>query len=577
MLSRKLTLSLFVVPVAAVPLVAQIPTNAQRLGGPRANAPQVLVATPYTVNAEDSAMAVEAGIGLRERLRRNHGRDFQFATREKMNESLESFGYPHDALLDYPAARTLAVRSSQRYLIFPTLQRVQGGGHRLNARFLIVGPSYGAGHVVSLTREPGEKMEDLGERVADDMRPVLRAIESAAECYTHAATDQGKAIAAANRAIDIVPNFGAAEYCLGQIAMTRDSVSLQALAHYENAVKSDPMSIQSYREMGRIFHRRHDSTRVVTTYQTMLEVDPLDQQLREDAFQLFQAYGRPSAAEEVADAGIRRDPENTDWYDLKSNACLVQEKYRCAIDELERMWNIDSTRADTSYFTKITYAAGVGGDTTALLRWAEKGAQRYPQNTALLTELNRAYAMTGNVEGTVRTARELVMLEPTRLDPAVRAMQMLLEAGRLEEALSFTQVIKASDDFDAKNNYGALLIPQIQARLSGDSTKGITRDLRMAIALSDSVLAVGGDNEQVNTYANYFMGLSALILIGELDTQAQAQRSCSVVQEIETLHPKAVAGLPAGLRVQPDRAPDYVRTANEYTARINALRQAYCA
>jgi hypothetical protein len=99
----------------------------------------------------------------------------------------------------------------------------------------------------------------------------------------------------------------------------------------------------------------------------------------------------------------------------------------------------------------------------------------------------------------------------------------------------------------------------------------------MAIALSDSVLAVGGDNEQVNTYANYFMGLSALILIGELDTQAVAQRSCSLVQQIEALHPKAVAGLPAGLRVQPQQAPNYVRTANEYTTRINALRQAYCA
>ena len=571
MLSRVLTLSLFVVPVAAPDAVAQIPSNAPRLGGPRPNAPPVMVATPYTVNQEDSLAAVQAGIGLRERLRRNHSRDFQFATREKMNESLETFGYPADALLDYHAARTLAVRSSQRYMIFPTFQRVQGGGHRLNARFLIIGPSYGAGHMVTLAREPGEKPEDLGERTADAMRPVFRAVEAAAECYSLAPTDQAKAIAAANRAIGIVPNFGAAEFCLGELARARDSVSMQALGHYENAIKSDPQSMQSYRAIGRIYHLRNDSARVVTTWQTMLEVDPLDQELREDAFTLFQAYGRPGAAEEVADAGIRRDPENTDWYDLKSNACLVQEKYACAIAELERLWQVDSTRADTAFFTKITYAAGVGGDTTVLLRWAEKGAQRYPQNAMLVTELNRAYAMTGNVEGALRTARELVAIDPTRLDPVLRAMQMLVGAGRLDEALSFTAMVRASDDFEAKNTYGAMMVPQVQSRLQGEG-----KDLPKAIAIADSILSVGGDNEQITTYTNYFMGLAALIYIGELDAQAVAQRSCSVVPQIEGLHPKAVTGLQAGLRVQPEQAPGYIRTANEYPQRIAALRQAYC-
>jgi tetratricopeptide (TPR) repeat protein len=575
--SRALTLSLLAAVATAPAVGAQIRPNTGIRTQSRANLPLVVVATPYTVNAQDSALAVEAGVGLRARLQRNHGNDYAFATRERMNEALNTWGYPADALLDHLAARMLAVRTSSRFLVFPTLQRTQAGGHRLNARFIIVGPSYGAGHVVSVEREAGEDPEDLGQRAADQLRPTFRALESAVECYNLAPTDPNKAIAAANKAIGTVPNFGAAEYCLAQIAQARDSVSMEAVAHYENAIKSDPQSMPSYAAMGRIFHRRNDTSRVVSIYQTMLEVDPLDQELREDAFTLFQAYGRPTAAEEVADAGIRRDPQNTDWYDLKSNACLVQEKYRCAIDELERLWTIDSTRADTSFFTKITYAAGVGGDTTALLRWAEKGVERYPQNGALLTELNRAYAMAGNLEGTVRTARELVAIEPTRMDPAIRAMQMLIEAGRVDEALAFTAVIKASDDFEAKNNYGALLIPQIQGRLSGDTARQIPRDLPKAIALADSVLGIGGDNEQVNTYANYFMGLGALILIGELDAQAVEQRSCSLVQQIETLLPKAVAGLPAGLTVQPQQAPNYIKTANEYSPRVQALRQAYCS
>ncbi|MCA9721525.1 MAG: hypothetical protein KC489_03800, partial [Gemmatimonadetes bacterium] len=52
------------------------------------NAPPLLVATPYTASAADSAAAVEIGIGLRERMSKSVvGRDYNVITREKMNEA----------------------------------------------------------------------------------------------------------------------------------------------------------------------------------------------------------------------------------------------------------------------------------------------------------------------------------------------------------------------------------------------------------------------------------------------------------------------------------------------------------
>ena len=111
-------------------------------------------------------------------------------------------------------------------------------------------------------------------------------------------------------------------------------------------LKSDPLSTSAYSKLGVIYQVRGDSNKVVETYQQMLRLTPADEELRTTAFGLFTRYNRAGAAEEVADEGIQRDPDNVEWYDLKSGACLAQEKFDCAIAELERFYAIDSTRAE---------------------------------------------------------------------------------------------------------------------------------------------------------------------------------------------------------------------------------------
>ncbi|HRP08117.1 MAG TPA: hypothetical protein PLL69_06470, partial [Gemmatimonadales bacterium] len=75
MLSRLSALTALTTVSIAGSSMAQIPSRASTTG-PRPNAPLLLVATPYTTFADDSAVAVEVGVGLRERLRRAVGRDY---------------------------------------------------------------------------------------------------------------------------------------------------------------------------------------------------------------------------------------------------------------------------------------------------------------------------------------------------------------------------------------------------------------------------------------------------------------------------------------------------------------------
>jgi tetratricopeptide (TPR) repeat protein len=535
MLSRLSSLSLVAVTVFAVPVGGQIVRNNSNPNAPRPNAPLLLVATPYTPIAEDSAAAVEAGVGLRERLRDRAGRDYNITTREKMNEQLVNFGYPHDALLDHVGASRFATSGNASFLVFPTYTRTNPG-HRLNARVRMVGALTGvAGHVVSIPLNPGEKPKDLGERVADGVRPALRALSSARECFNLAATDQAKAIAAAQKALSELPNLGAAEFCWGEILRLRDTTSTEALAHFERAVQSDPMSLGTYEKMGSIYHLRGDSAKVITTYQTMLQVDPLDQALRERSFQLFSIYGRPSAAEEVADAGIRRDPNNTDWYDLKSNACLMQEKWSCAIDELEKLWTVDSTRADSSFFSKITYAANGGNDTTRFVKWALKGVERYPDHQDILNAANRAYGMTGDADNAIASARKLMVINPYDPAPVNRTVVLLGNAGQADRIIEFLPVVKDAQDEELSNNFAGVLVNAASQLATTNPAKADT--------LSQAALDAAPTNPALLSYANYFIGLNLFGEIRTLSTGVRASRSCEDARRYQAVLQRAKPAL----------------------------------
>lgn len=533
MLSRLCMVATLSVATLGGGLNAQIPRSTQPLN---ANAPRLLVATPYTTRAEDSASAVEAGHGLRERLSRHLTRDFRVVTRQQMNEALAQFGYPADALLEYHAARTLAQQVTAPVMVMPRWLPADGGRHRLTARLIATGSSRGAaGHVVSMEQAAGEDPEDVGEDVADQLRPLVRAYNQAAECYDNAATDPSKAQSAARRAIRDVPNFGPAEYCLGALAQKTDSTSQEALQHYMNAVQGDPQSIPSYAQMASIYFLRGDSAKVISTYQTMLEVDPLDQTLRENAFKIFQAFGRPGAAEEVADAGIARDPANTDWYDLKSNACLVQEKFDCAVRELERLFDVDSARADTAFYSKITYAAGLAADTAAYVKWATKAIEKYPDHQPLLEEAARAYGWAGDAENTIAVTRRLLVIDPSNTEYVMNAVVRLGEAGRAREAMEFLPTVRESGDPALKNTFGQVLV--------NAASQAAGTNLPLADTLSQAALDAGMDNPPLLAFANYFIGANLFTTVREMSQSVRNSKSCEEARTYQQVLQRAKPAL----------------------------------
>jgi tetratricopeptide (TPR) repeat protein len=528
---RSSTLTLVAIAALATPGTAQIMVPRGGLQA-QSNAPRLLVANPFTPSAVDSAAAVEIGDGLRERMARSVvGRDFNVISREQMNTALSEWGYPADAVLNASTSKTFAIKTTARTIVQSTLAKNAQGLYTLTARFVGTASTEPAGVTVSMTQAPGQKLDDLGSKTADLFRPAVRAIKDARSCIDQAATDPVKAAEAAQKALKVVPNHGLAEFCLGALAAKRDSVSDEAISRYRAATVGDPLAWEVHGQIAVIQQLRGDSAGAIQSFQTMLRLEPTNQLLRDQAFGLFNRYGRPEAAEEVAEEGIRIDPANVDWYDLKSNACLAQQKFTCAVDELERAFLVDSTRADTTFFKKIAIAAKFGEDTVRFLKWTQAGAEKYPSEVSLADELAKAFAMSGMPDSAVAASQRLMMLDETRIETLSFVADLMAKSGfeDARKAVAFVPYIKATGTEDDWNVFGNVMVNAASAARTAEA-----RDAQAELA--QAVLDVGATNPTLTSYAGFFI---AETMVPRFQALSQAirstARSCADAQAYKTL------------------------------------------
>jgi tetratricopeptide (TPR) repeat protein len=581
--------------VLSAPLAAQgIPRNARTS---QANlAPRFMVANPFAFAPADSAPAVAIGSGVREQMKSVVGRDFQIVEQQQMNDALTQYGYPKDAILSPALATTLAKNIQARFLVSSTMAKGQGGRYAVTARLL--GVNDDAGNVVTLPQNQSESPQAFGKRLAQALDPLVESLPDAKECIDQRTSKPDKAADAANKAIKAVPNHGLAHYCLALIAQDKKAPRAEVVKHLQGASKGDPLSLPVWTSLATQFQQANDTANTLVAFKQMLRVAPTNQKLREELFKYFLQSGHPETALEVADEGLKIDPYNADLYDLKSNACLFLSNFKCAVDALETMYATDSTKADTLFFTKISAAAAEGEkpDTARLLKWAQLGVHKYPDNPTLLGYLNRGYSMTGQVDSVVSVTNKIIAKDTTAVVPALEAAQALINAppaastgapaagapaapgpdsaaassSRAKEALPFLEFVIKYGDPQAKENAAALLYT------AGAKLLQQPQDLQGAAELLRLAVQSANPAGKVGPASNYLLGLATLFQVPQIDPQAEKQKSCDLAKQEQTLLTEAETALTAGRTVNQEAVDKNLGIIKQYKPRVASMLKAYC-
>jgi tetratricopeptide (TPR) repeat protein len=538
MLQQVLSITLLTAMAAVHPVPSQgIPRGASISGGSNAApAPKVTVATPYPSNSADSASAVIVGYGLRDKLTRNLGGDWQVISVLDMNKNLANSGYPKDALLPPDQARALAVLFGTRVLVTTSMSK--GADAHFVANTRVIGISDDAGQVVKATQAPGQQLNDFGSKMADQLSVIFKAYTDAKACKDQQTTNRVKAIDAANKALKQVPNYGFAEYCLGEIAQQKDSASDEVLQHFKNAALGDPFSLKAANQLAFIHIRRHDSTAVVADFQQMITIAPTNRPLAEMAINVFRQYHRPDAAEQVVDAQMKLDPTSPDWPDLKGNSCAAQAagesdpvkakpKFDCAYAAFSQEYQLEPSRADSLLFQKLIFVAQNTADSTT---WARRWVQKYPTSVSALEVEAQLFTAAGQTDSAIAIVNMLTRLDSTESKPVLVVAKALIDAKHPEAALQFVPYFKKYGDETAKNQFAGLLITAIQplAQLT-------PRPDSMLIILGQGVIDVAPTAPNYLIYGNYFMAVGLADQLAPLSTALRQAKTCDAAKAEDAL------------------------------------------
>jgi tetratricopeptide (TPR) repeat protein len=545
-----------------------IPKNTRRLGAPAAAAVRVMVANPYASSTSDSSASVAIAAGMRSRLTKVAGTDYTIVSDTVMNTALEQFGYPRNAILSPANALILAKQiPGTKGIVTSTLSRPDGSQYALTSRFF--GVLADAGIVQSAQQQPGEKLDAFGARAAEGFKPAFDAFDDAKECEDLRATKPEDATKAAQRSLKSVPDQGLAHLCLAEMAIAQKKPRPEIVSELTAATKGDPLSLTAWTLLAEQHEQAGDTAAVVNDFRQMLLIAPGNQKLREGIFKYLLQAGKPNVAREVADEGLKLDPNNWELYDLKSNACLFQSDFKCAIDALAQAYTVDSTQADSSFYKKISVAAAQQPDTARLLEWSQRGLHKYPTNVELLGYAEQAYLLTGQTDSVVSVAKRLLAADPAQLDPALAAIQSLATAGRISEAAPLIEMVDSKGSPQQKEQLSAILanaaLPLLQKQ-----------DYVAAADLSRQCVKSADPKGRIIGSCQLIFGLAAFQSAATMDAETEKTKSCDMAKKEDALVDEAEVALNAAKATRPDAVEKPLAAVPQFKARTSSMIKSYC-
>ncbi len=582
------------------PVAAQDVPRGIRTSRGIAPSPRLMIANPFVTNQQDSAASVEIGNFTRTAVQEMVGDDYNIVTQDQMNEALSKFGYPVDAILTNSLAIELAKTGVAARTIITSELTKTDGRYTLTAR--LAGVNDEAGYVVVVNQPPQERFMDFGYRIADSLRSPLKSLADSRTCFDEMAARPERAAKAAEKALKRVPNYGLANICLLRLTFrqdsaggghdsvgaakdsarpSRDSLHRVAIQYLESAIKGDPQSVIALRWLANSYNAVRDTAKALAAYQRLLRIAPSDQELRERIFRFYIETKQPKLALEVIEEGLKIDPYNPDLYDLKANACLFLQDFTCAVESLERLYAADSTKADSTFFRKITMALRQIQplDTLELVRWGQIGAARYPDNVILLEDLNRTYLMAGQIDSSIAVTLQLIVRnDSSAVQPALVLVHALAKANRLAEASQFVSHVKTQGKKQEKETLSMVLISSARIRLEGDTVVGKQPDPSGAAELARVVVEIADTAGEGSAYGNLILGTALLQQANKIDDEAEAQKSCELTRQEQQLLNDARAAFTRARRSSKlqSQAEKYLAAANGFTPRITQMLKMYC-
>lgn len=570
------------VAATALMLGAAPVVSAQATRTPNPNAPRLVVGT---LRSSDKKLSVQATEELRSRL--NGDIPFRMLTvisSADYKTVVEQSGYPYDEALSSGDLGSLAkLLRTDEYVEGTVVQTATG--FVINATLTL---TRDAGLTQPLPPAEGDRLSRAASALSKSLQDARKQIDHEKKCNMQGRDNKpAEAIASARAGVAAYPQATLVRLCELNVRIGFKQPPDSILAISLEVLKYDPKSKVALAYAAQAYKDKGDQDESTAMLVRLLETDPTNTRLVDDVVNALAASGKSELAKPIIAQAIKDNPGDVRLMKLGFLIYLASGDVANGTLLGEEMVKIDTSLADTTYFTKMVAAYDGDSAFQKAADIAAQGAVKFPTNTTILSMLGQEQLKTGQQQPAIATFRKILTIDPKA--PSIRMLiaRVFDELKQPDSAFTALHEAKAAGE-DGQGigmyalNIGNKLFKLGQDALNKAQQTKTSEDYATAIAanmlvlpwvtFADSTLTANENKNQ----AKFILGVAAFQISVAAVSDAPKTKSCELAKMAADYISIAQINLPSGGRFAPDAVTQLMPVVPQIMTGADQMVKAYC-
>lgn len=510
---------------------------------PDPNAKRVMVPV---FKAGDKGLGVNAADAIRSKI----SSDFPFKQvyvlpKTDLNATLEASGFSTTEALASHDARALAtLLRADEYLTGAATKTP--AGFKVEANLVLQRDN---ALVQPLGTFEGNNLSAAATGVSRELKEARKQLEFEQKCVNAAREKKyDVATAAAKEGITAYPKATLVRICLANVLIEQKAPNAEILAISREIVNLHPTSRNGLAILAQAYRDSNQQDSAVVTLTKLLATDPTNPRLGKDVVEAIASMANPRVARPVIDTIVALNPGDPDLLKLRWLILMAVRDFKEAYAQGEELVKLDTSFADTTYFTRTSIAYANDSQPQKSAEFAAKGLSKFPNHPALMYQQIVGLRTAGQNQQALEMLDKAIAAKVPVENAQVLRVTLLKDLGRTAEAIPAIRAAIAAGDTSS-------LLRQMVVQVGGEQQKaaqksGVMEDFANATAtllFADSI-ATGVTKAQ----AQFLLGAN-YVLYGQAKLNAaQQQKSCPLAKEGKGYLVEAQIMLPKGGSFAPD-------------------------
>jgi tetratricopeptide (TPR) repeat protein len=535
-------------------------------------------------------LGLQAADELRERLKI----DYQTKTiwtvpKTDITGILDASGFRTDTAVSNADLRELARTARADEILMGTVTRTANGVH-VESRLVLPRdlsiaqplPAVDAGNVGGAVKSISKEVGNARKQLA-----AYNKCEEQARAGNYAG-----AIGAANAGMGTYGNATLVRICRLNAYLAMKAPSDTILNNAKDILRLDPKNKIALNAAGQALSDKSDALAKTDSAQSaalndlaveywtnLIAVDPSDTRMLETVIKKIVVSANPAVALPIIDTAVSDNPGNLQLLRLQWLIHLAAKDYGKAVTIGKTMVQMDTSLADTTYFTRQAAALSASNDTVGVTAIVAEGVRKFPNNVGLALFQAQALKQAGRFPEARQAYYNLLRQNPKiehgylqlaqiadtlhQPDSARAALRMAIQTG--SDSANFVAQYALSL---GNSKYKAANAMKTGEPTDNESKRAAMQQAISYLAFSDSI--------SPSPTPKFLLGVSYFTIAQTAATDAPKLKSCDLASMADVALNKAQINLTQGGSTAPDAAKQYLSYAAQFRPAIDAQVKKFC-